>query len=1008
MRHAIFVFATLLLAAWCAFSADTDAFPKLKCADRFDFETRAGLKAWPTTQQDDMTLTENGGGTGKALRIAPSKGSVTAYGSMRLDRPAPGTIALDFDYRFAGDAAADIQLNFNLPGKGNGSAGKANLKIPHSQEWRTFHRIISVPEGADVCQYTFNVSGLDSAILLDNLTIAYSADIVEIPVGQTVDFHADAAAPCWNPNAALMGFFVGTEDASCPVYLQAAADSQGLYLLFRNYIDPQNIRRNIQEHDGNVWDDDANEVILFDEAHGIGWHFITNALGAKFEGVLSQKIPGDPWQTDVAWDGEWQAQGRILEHGFETRFFLPWTTLGMEPSRKTTLAFQVCGDFSNNKEYSNGNAYEGTRLDVGKFGVLTLDDRKLTLTRSRCMEKLTYVIPRSAPRFKELLEKGVPGGYEFAIWSQGINRSDFPQSTMEKVSDEDFNRWQNELLRAWAATGIGGPSWPWVQNYGLTRMTERFERTGLKFPFFIVNSDCGRAARRKGAKFIDKRTDFTCDAVDPCYVEAILEHIRSQRKRSYFDFMARSVQFIQGQDEPTNSPEQCYNPVYNPENLEAILENSEKVKAEYGFGKFGNPFLENVSAQEKPFCRIAFFRWWNHELLENTKRFQEAAKELLPGVPMLFLNDNNTAGQSTLDVANLNGPAEMAACDPYPTSTNASYGMQRALYHVGYSTRVLRDLVPSAQILVMPQCFIYHGGYGDAAAMGEWCSQALKNGAVKFMWYCRSAVHEIFPEYAAMLELSAMIRSMDRVQLPTETKTLVWYSNFDQWATSDSATHAAYSLYAMLAETIGSNFRFISDSTLAKGDVNLAGYRLLYIPRLGYTTPENAEKLVQWVAQGGTLVAFDPRFLRWNIDGTLNGNRALMTGQAADLPVKTEANTSLRWNGSMLPLAKIANAPALAGSRYETYQLQPAPTDQVIMTYEDGSPAAIRRNIGQGSVLFFGAQPFAGAELVTRFGTWENFFREQADAIGEATDLPIRDFQLPTPSKSVNLQKMLP
>ena len=150
------------------------------------------------------------------------------------------------------------------------------------------------------------------------------------------------------------------------------------------------------------------------------------------------------------------------------------------------------------------------------------------------------------------------------------------------------------------------------------------------------------------------------------------------------------------------------------------------VREKFGFGKYGSPFIAGTAAADLPFCRIAFYRWWNSEFFKTLSTIQQAFEETFPGIPLLLTDDNNTAGQSNMDVANLNSIAKLISCDPYPTATNAYYGMSRAIYHVGFSCRVLKDLVPSARLMVMPQCFIYHGGHGDIDAMREWASQALK------------------------------------------------------------------------------------------------------------------------------------------------------------------------------------------------------------------------------------------------------------------------------------------
>jgi hypothetical protein len=175
---------------------------------------------------------------------------------------------------------------------------------------------------------------------------------------------------------------------------------------------------------------------------------------------------------------------------------------------------------------------------------------------------------------------------------------------------------------------------------------------------------------------------------------------------------------------------------------------------------------------------------------------------------------------------------------------------------------------------------------------------------------------------------------------------------------------------------------------------------------MGYTTPQLSAKLVKWVEQGGTIIAFDPHFLRQNLAGSPNADRAKLTGQGTDLPVKTSANSSLAWNGKTLPAAMIANAPALPGSRFASYAIQ-ANGANVLMKYTDGTPAALERKIGKGKVLFFAVQPFAGSDAAVPPGAWRDFFAAQAQAVGEPTGLPICNLLLPDPPKVVKLKKLL-
>ena len=102
----------------------------------------------------------------------------------------------------------------------------------------------------------------------------------------------------------------------------------------------------------------------------------------------------------------------------------------------------------------------------------------------------------------------------------------------------------------------------------------------------------------------------------------------------------------------------------------------------------------------------------------------------------------------------------------------------------------------------------------------------------------------------------------------------------------------------------------------------------------------------------------------------------------------------------------IANAPQLAGSRFESYRIDAADS-KVIAFYTDNTPAAIERTLGKGKVIFFGIQPFAGSDLASKPGAWRDFFQYHAQQVNEKINLPIKDFLLPVPPETVKLKQFI-
>ena len=1006
MKKSFLLAAAVLTAAVSSEALESMKYPKFRCSDRFDFEKRINLTAYPRTAAKDLSQVD--GPYGKAMQARPSKNSVTAYGSMTLKSEGPGTMVVSFDYKFENPSAGklSVNLNYNLRGKGNGSAGRASDMVTPVGEWTRYRKVFSVPEKAVAVQYVFGISGSGNSVLIDNITVAFTPDKYSVPVARNVWFNDPRHTRIWNVEDAQYGFYSHGKDSTVPALMQVAADKKALYIMICNSVDPAKIKADIKKHDGNLWDNDANEIFLFDEKRSAGWQFIVSANGTAMEAKMYQRVPGDPWRSDASWNGKWQRSGKVTAYGFETRFCIPWATLGIDPNARIELKFNAAADYTAYNEYPTWNAYEGNRMDIGKYGTIVVDNGRMFITRNRVTEKLSYAIERKNPQFANVLQKGVKGNYLVDTWSSGIARNDFPASVMARISDKEFDAWREEMFRAWSVANIGGPSWPWLMAHTRERIVRYHKEHGMKYTFSISNSDHGRAAHRNGGKFIDPTTDWRCDVNEPEYVKAVTGFIRSRKNIADYELMKSSVKYGMGLDEPTNVVELCYNPAVNKNNAGAIKKHSDMVREKFGFGKYGSPFIAGTAAADLPFCRIAFYRWWNSELFKTLSTIQQAFEETFPGIPLLLTDDNNTAGQSNMDVANLKSIAKLISCDPYPTATNACYGMSRAIYHVGFSCRVLKDLVPSARLMVMPQCFIYHGGHGDIDAMREWASQALKNGAEHFMWYCAKAPGQIFKDYADMLELSAMISRMDKVILPEKTSTLVWYSNFDLWAKSDYAQHAPYSVYSILYEHLGSNFKFVSDTSLLNGDVDLNQYKLLYVPQMTYTTAGIAGKISSWVKNGGTLVVFDPLFMSFDIDGSAVAQRFELTGQKNSLKVKTSANDHVMWNGKKLNIAMIANAPALPGSRFMSYTISQG-NGKTLMIYGDKKSAVIERKVGCGKVIYFAFQPFAGAELAVTPGAWREFFAMLAKSVNEKTSLPIKDFLLPRPPATVKLKQMI-
>ncbi|NMA21039.1 MAG: hypothetical protein GX927_10720 [Lentisphaerae bacterium] len=472
----------------------------------------------------------------------------------------------------------------------------------------------------------------------------------------------------------------------------------------------------------------------------------------------------------------------------------------------------------------------------------------------------------------------------------------------------------------------------------------------------------------------------------------MLKDIEDISTKKHYGKIKDKIAFLMGFDEPFNGYTEIFSRTLNPAATNELDEVDRKIKETCGYGKYGLPDYFAEEDKDDALHRIAFVRWVNREFHSMNKELKEVLAKVFPGVPFKMGTNNTCGGLAPLDYALFNDIADMLACDPYPTSSTGNFGFARALYHTGFSTKMLRDLAPKAKTLIMPQCFIYYGGKPIPSDLREWASQALKNGADGFMWYCSDATYKLFDCYREMLAINAHVSRMNRIMQPENVKTAVLFSNDDMAALRDNVQHAAYSVYSILGEHVKCAFDFISNTGILNGDSDLNNYKLVYVPKLTWSEQALNKKLLEFISNGGTLIVFDPRFLTWNRDGSIVAERAILAGVASITP--RNAEKTLICNGVSLPLTPNANVQLPTGMKVESYDLSGV-TGKVIGVYADNAPAVVENMVGRGKVIFFASQPFGNSSLALQPENWKDFFEAQAETIKEKSNLPIWDLTLP-------------
>ena len=292
----------------------------------------------------------------------------------------------------------------------------------------------------------------------------------------------------------------------------------------------------------------------------------------------------------------------------------------------------------------------------------------------------------------------------------------------------------------------------------------------------------------------------------------------------------------------------------------------DEARKEFGHDKIAFPSGSLKDAT--PFERIVWLRWAN--------------KKYVSGIELLiaFLREKHPTVKISSCVG---GPF------PYPfgydslfekfdySTTQTRWGGGPNRQEAGFFSKFLTDLsgVPASPCVHIEAYFVSM----LPEDVREVLSSVFRGGGTGlqmalFDWFGNSQ-SDFFgaPErYAEVMHVLRQIASMNKLRQPTPD-TAIFYSNINQMATHYFSTNPDHSgleeLFTMLGPHTRGAFQFVSDRLLLDKKRNLEDYRVVYVPNVYYQDDETYSLLLDYVRNGGRLVAFSPDAFKYRTDGSV-------------------------------------------------------------------------------------------------------------------------------------------
>lgn len=494
---------------------------------------------------------------------------------------------------------------------------------------------------------------------------------------------------------------------------------------------------------------------------------------------------------------------------------------------------------------------------------------------------------------------------------------------------------------------------------------EAARELGFKFTHYVKPYDSGWPQELPGPMLLDERCR-----------EAYLEDARKVLREHGDILYATSFG-----DEVIDHVEQYVVKLFHEhaEQYPQILEIDRHIRETYGGGKWGIP---HGQGDQTPYRWIATRKWLSAELIDLLGELYQVVQEENPDVKVV--SDDSISFPHAYDYSRFKGRCDIVAHQLYPRN-------DAHMADFGFFVKFLADLTGVEDVCPVAHVENYAVS-GTAEEVLELLSQCVRNGGTGFQLYLAdtrgsrrgrgSLIHErwVGPRrFQTLLNVCQEMRQSSRPRYPEPDFAILYSTDTIGGYPHLSVRNTLMCGYTLLGPAAGGWMKFIDDYQLERGEADLSAYQAIFLPDARYERVAAIDALAAYVAEGGVLVATDPKvFDRTDLGEDASARREELFGVTV---------------GETARHREIVDGEDRMAIVSACYDVTPVEDAKVLARFEDGSPAIVEHPYGKGRCIYFAMNPAASRGV--RSNNWKAYMKSLLASLGCRTDLAIWRFRFP-------------